>query len=438
MTASISSWIRHIRLEVLRPLRIRLAGRRRAKARGVFIGVTGSSGKSTTTDLIAAVLSRNGRVAGQIMDNTINPLIRTMRRSLDADFVVVEAGVGRKGQMGTMASLLRPHVAVVTLVGIEHYSAFRSKEAIAAEKGELVAATDAGGLVVLNADDPLVMGMAAHTAARVVTFGCGETADCRIVEVRGGGPNGIAVRLQWRGRQLDVATRFPARHFALPVAAAAAVGLELGVDPRDVCDALAARTPLRLRLSMHQIPGGPLILADSAKAPQGTLHLAFETLRDFEAPRRRIVLGAISDYKGERKRIYRKAIGAALDIAEEVMLITEVDRPERFAPEAAAEGRYRCFASLRDASEHIARTAMADEVILLKGSANYHLERVLLDLTGKVRCWELACGRNESCFKCGLAGFEHQTHRSVRRRRRWARLWRKGTGAAGSPAPGGR
>ncbi len=430
--ALIREWVRHFRLEILRPLRIRFTARQRAKAKGVFIGVTGSSGKSTTTDLITAILRKKGNVAGQVLDNTINPLIRTMRGSRRADFVVVEAGVAKKGQMATMASLLRPDIAVVTLVGLEHYSAFRSGEAIAEEKGELVAATNADGLVVLNADDPLVMGMAARAKARVVTFGYGKQADCRILDVHGGAPDGVAVRLSWRGRQLDIATRFLGRHFAVPVAAAAAVGLELGVAPGDICEAIGASAPLRLRLSMHRVPGGPLILADCAKAPSGTLHLAFEALRDIDAPRRRVVLGSISDTKGgQRKRIYKDAIAAALDIADEVILVTEVGRPKRFAPAAAAEGRYRSFLSTRDAAHYIARTTMPGEAILLKGSANYHLERVLLNLTGQVRCWEIACGRGESCFKCGLFELEHRLHRSIRGRRRWGRLWGRVTGAAG-------
>src|SRR5690606_3991972 len=158
---------------------------------------------------------------------------------------------------------------------------------------------------------------------------------------------------------------------------------------------------------------------DSAKAPNGTLQLAFDALRDVGAPRRRIVLGSIADSKGERKRIYRPAIQAALEVAEEVILVTEGENQERYAPEAAAVGRYRCFPGANEAAEYIARTAIPDEAILLKGSANFHLERILMNLTGKVRCWEVACGRSESCFKCGLVDVEYEQHRAVRRRRKW-------------------
>ena len=147
----IAEWVRSLRLRLVRPLRIRMAGLTRARARGRFVAVTGSSAKSTTTMLIAAILDDEGNVLNQVFENTINPLIRTIRRSRIADFVVVETGVGGKGQMSTMAGLLKPDVSVVTMVGLEHYSAFRSREAIATEKGALVAATAPDGLAVLNA-----------------------------------------------------------------------------------------------------------------------------------------------------------------------------------------------------------------------------------------------------------------------------------------------
>lgn len=418
---AIKKGLRQFRLEILRPLRIKRAARFRALAKGCFIGVTGSSGKSTTTALIAAVLGEKGRVRCQVMDNTINPLTTTIRRSRDADYVVVEAGVAGKGQMEVMARLLRPNVAVVTLVGLEHYSAFRSSEAIAEEKANLVAALAEDGLAVLNADDVLVMGMARRTRARVVTFGHTKNADCRIVGVSGGFPDGIKVRLSWAGTEFDVPTQFIGPHFAQAVAAAATVGLELGVPIEKVCKAIARCQPVRLRLSVHAVPGGPFFIADTAKAPQGTLHLAFETLRDVAAPRRRIVLGAISDYPGARRRVYQMAIEQALVVADQVILVAEPRGRASYAPDAEAAGRFLTFPTTHAAAEYIARTAIDGEIILLKGSANLHLERIFLNLAAKVRCWENACGLSDTCIRCGLYEHDFSKHGRLRPIRRVAR-----------------
>jgi UDP-N-acetylmuramoyl-tripeptide--D-alanyl-D-alanine ligase len=427
--AQVKQWVRRFRTETVRPIRIRLAARARAGAKGVFIGVTGSSGKSTTTAMIAAIMAAKGGVTSQILHNTINPLIRTMRASAGSDHVVVEAGIGEKGLMKIMASLLRPDVAVVTMVGLEHYSIFRSAEAIAAEKGELVEAVHPEGLVVLNADDPLVMGMAARSRARIVTFGFGETADCRIVDVAGGLPDGVTVRLQWRGETLDIPTNHAGKHFAVLVAAAVAVGLELGVKPADVLKAVVSCHPLPLRMSIHRIEGGPVMVADSAKAPLGTLQLAFEALQGAAAPRKRIVLGSLSDYKITRKNAYRMAFEHALAVADEVIVVSDIDQPERYAKSQDDKNRLTCFNDMRAASGYIARTAIPDEVILLKGSSNFHLERILIDMAGKVNCWKLACGRQESCYQCGLFEFDHESHDALRRRR----LWSTRSGARAQP-----
>ena len=394
-------------------------------ASGQFIGVTGSSGKSTTTALIAAVLTEQGSVLQQVMDNTINPLTRTMLKSKTADFVVVEAGVGGKGQMSTMAKLLRPDVAVVTLVGLEHYSAFRSSQAIADEKGALVEALGPDGLAVLNADDPLVMDMAKRTKARIVTFGHSETADCRILGVDDGFPRGISVHLSWRGKTFAIPTQFVGQHFSLAVAASALVGLEMGASVEGICKAIGQCCPLRMRLSVHEIPDGPVILADCAKAPQGTLHLAFDALKTVSAPRRRIVLGSISDYRGSRRPVYKVAVRQALEVADQVILIAEQPSRASYAPEAEETGRFLTFPTTLEAAEFIARTALEGEVILLKGSANLHLERILLAFTTEVRCWENTCGRAETCYKCGLYEHDFKKHSRIRRRIRLYRLWKK-------------
>lgn len=423
MTVNLSEAVRRFRLGSLRRLRIRCAASTRARATGCFVGVTGSSAKSTTTALLAAILETQGRVQKQVLDNTINPLINTVRRGRNADFVVAELGVGGIGQMALMAGLFQPDVAVVTMVGLEHLSAFRSAEAIALEKGGLVAATRADGLVVLNADDPLVMGMAARTAARVVTFGTNESATCRILGTSGGLPLGITVRLIWRGESFEVVTGFVGAHFALPVAAAVLVGLELGLTIADVRMALATCRPLPLRLSVHEISGGPVVIADCAKAPLGSIHLAFDVLRGIEGRRRRIVLGTISDYKSSRSKTYRTVVQQALEVAAEVVVVTDSGGKSWAPAEALASGALRVFANTEQAADHIIRTSIPDEAILLKGSANMHLERILLRLQGvNVRCWETSCGRTENCFTCGLYRVDFFAHRDVRRRQSLLRL----------------
>ena len=423
MFKTLRQWNRHLRLEILRPIRIRRAARLRAGSSTCFLGVTGSSGKSTTTALIGAILRTQGKVKSQVMDNTINPLIHTVTRNLQADYVVAELGVGRKNQMAEMAGLLQPDIAIVTLVGLEHYSAFRSREAIAQEKGHLVAAVKPEGLAVLNSDDPLVLGMAALTTARTVTFGWAEAADCRILATTGAFPAGVTVRLGWRGQPFDIRTRFLGAHFAVPVAAAVAATIGQGVPLSVIIHTIEKFEPLHLRLSAHAVPAGPVFLADCAKAPLGTLQLAFDALHNATAPRKRIVLGTISDYSGSRRRIYKKAAQAALAVADELIVITGQFSDSWINPTDLSSGRCRSFADTGEAALYIAQTATPGEVILLKGSQNFHLERIYLNMLEQVRCWITDCKYMSGCFSCALYGHDPAQHKRLLRQRRWRSKW---------------
>src|SRR5690606_18028475 len=163
-----------------RPLRRRLklgvatyrARNKRSSLICPVIGVTGSSGKSTTTNLLRHVLAGQGKVEALCIENTLTPLARFMAAlPLRSDFVLAELGASQSGDILSMSTLLRPTVAVITKVGIEHYSSFRSREGVAEEKGSLVSVLPENGLAILNADDPYVAAMSERTKARAVTFG---------------------------------------------------------------------------------------------------------------------------------------------------------------------------------------------------------------------------------------------------------------------------
>lgn len=415
---------RRLRHATLQPVRIALARRARRRHQGVFIGVTGSSAKSTTSALLGHLLAELGPVTAQVASNTIGPLIRTMRHMPpDARHIVAELGVGRPGQMAPMAALYQPDIAVVTMIRREHRSAFRKLEAIADEKGALVRALRPDGLAVLNADDPLTRAMAGSTVARVLTFGWDAGADCRIVAATSTLPERLHLQLSWRGQDIFLQTRLIGRHFAIPVAAAATVALARGLSADALRAALARFEPLVNRMRLTQIPQGPDFLIDTIKAPYHSLELAYDVLDEAKAPYRRIVLGAISDTGLGTYKTYRQAVARGLAIADEVIAIGPDGGREWADPAESQSGRYRRFPTTRAAADHIRTTARPGELILLKGSSNYHLERISLQYEADIRCWETACGRGEACITCGLFAQDFEKHRRIRRKRRFLRLF---------------
>lgn len=424
--------LRDIRDDLSWRMRRYRAGRARARSRAVFIGITGSSGKSTATSLLGHILAGHGTVHTQVLANTLKALIRTlykrMRRAGKVDYVVFEAGAFQPGSIRPMAEMLKPDVAVVTMVRLEHFAQFRRLEAVAQEKKALVEVLPLGGLAILNADDPHVLGMASDVRGRVATFGQSETADYRVTDVHAAYPNLLGFSLRWSGGAIDVQTPFPGEHFWLPAAAAIVTALELGVPPGEVVARTASFEPLANRCKVEAIDGGPQFIIDAAKAPWHSLNIAFEMVAKARAVRKRIVLGQISDYAGSSRK-YRTAYGVARGIADEVIYTGDNAHRSRASQADRDSGRFLELRTPKEVSDHIKQTAVPGELILLKSSANLHLERIALAWTHDVKCWIPACGKNEGCYTCGLYEVPFEEHESFlasrrveRRRRRFGWL----------------
>ncbi|WP_160116018.1 Mur ligase family protein [Candidatus Halocynthiibacter alkanivorans] len=410
----------------LRRFRAKISANRRLKSTACFIAITGSSGKSTTAGLLSHILSVQGSVRSQILDNTINSVIRTLNRVLPKhQFVVAELGVGSKGEMAPMANMFRPEVAIVTMVGQEHYSAFHGAEAVAVEKGALLEALLPDGLAILNADDPLVMSMAKQTSARVVTFGRAEDADYQVIAVHAAFPEMMSVSIVGKTGQLDLGSCFPGEHFWMPVVAAVATAMELGVPPEIIRDRVADFAPVVNRCHIEGTHNGPTFIVDTVKAPADTLGTAFKMIARANVPFKRIVLGSISDYRGKSSKQYKSAYREARAAADQVIFVGHTSARGKPSEADLASGRYVHCPTPKDAFEHIRRTARNDELILLKGSANLHLERISLAFRHPVNCWEPACGTMVNCVACG-AFSQTFDRKALRKKKNAARLkfWR--------------
>jgi len=395
--------------------------RRTSSAR--VIGVTGSSAKSTTTALLGHILAAQGRVATQADSNVLRAVAKTLiNHAGKSDFVVAELGVAGKGHMQPMADMLRPDVAIVTLVALEHRAAFQTVEAIAEEKGALVETLQPGGFAVLNADDPLAMSMGARTSARIVTFGRNSQAHYHATDVRAGYPGPLRLALQWPGGTLALEAQFLAEHFWLSVSAASAAALELGMSPDVVAARVASFVPGNSRFELIRAPGGPDFIVDTIKAPWHSLPLSVEAVRQASAPRKRFVLGQISDFAGSNTK-YRDIYRSLRDVVDQVFFVGEHAHRSRATAEEIASGKFTAFTGPKELADHIRDTAVPGELIMLKGSGALHMERVAMSFVKDVKCWVPTCGRIEGCEACGLYGMPFELHRGRKRFKRhgWLR-----------------
>lgn len=390
----------------------------RLAAKALLIGVTGSSGKSTTTRILSAILKRKGRLATQVDDNAYPSLVRFLAKLPACDYGVVEIATSVAGNIRRMAELLQPDVAIVTLVALEHKSAFGSIEAVAEEKSALVAEVKSGGLVVLNADDPHVAAMATlNSAARVVTFGKSEAARYRVTGVRAAHPERLSLDLAWPGGTARLETRFVGEHFWMPVLAAVATALELGVAIDVIAEVLARLEPMPERCSVIAPEAGPHFVLDTVKAPFHSIGLAFDIVAKAKVARKRIVLGQMSDFSDSTRR-YRDTYRQAREIADQVIFVGDHAHRSKASQEDRDSGRFREFATVEAASAYIRETALPGELILLKASRDLHLERLALSWQHPIRCWATHCGLMMGCLQCGLYGEPFERHRVLRRRRR--------------------
>jgi UDP-N-acetylmuramoyl-tripeptide--D-alanyl-D-alanine ligase len=376
-------------------------------ARTSFIGVTGSAGKTTTKDLLHAALATRFRCAKNSgSHNVLYAIARTLLRvEPRAQFCVHEVGATEVGGFDAMLALLRPTVGVVTNVGTDHYKSFRGRAGVAAEKSKLIASLPADGLAILNADDDLVIAMAANCRARVVTYGLHEPADFRgeIATVRW--PQRLALRIHHDGQTVQAQTQLLGAHHAGNVLAAIATACSLGVPFAEAALAVNSYKGLLARMSVHETARGVTFLRDDLKAPQWTLERAWQFMAEAQAERKFIVLGTISDYPGSSSSRYKREVQLAMAAAEHVLLVGEHARSVARKLNAAGTQQLLAFETVRDASAWLNEFARAGDLVLLKGSNRAdHMARIALAMDRDVRCWRNRCGWEKFCDQCRLLG----------------------------------
>jgi UDP-N-acetylmuramoyl-tripeptide--D-alanyl-D-alanine ligase len=363
------------------------------------VGITGSSGKTSTKDLVAGLLEPLGpTVAPPGSYNTeIGLPLTVLRADAQTEFLVLELGARGIGHIKDLTQIARPQVGVVLNVGSAHLGEFGSREAIAAAKAELVEALPPDGLAVLNADDPLVAAMAGRTAARVVTVGVSADADVRArglgldagratFQLVAGGAESAQVRLQLVGA-----------HHVGNALAAAAVALELGASLAAVAAGLSAAVPRsRWRMEVSERADGVTVINDAYNANPESVRAALESLAAVagSGPSRRrtwAVLGEMRELGEESERehdaVGRLAVRGGVDRLVVVGDGAAAAYAGADAESSGDDGTLAYFAADAEAAlALLADQVEAGDVVLVKASRAAGLERVaagLLEAAGE-------------------------------------------------------
>ena len=367
-----------------------------------FIAITGSCGKTTTTALMDAVLSEHGRTKIGIINNTDPAIRETLLRTRPWHrWCVHEIAADKRGAMAARVAMFRADVGIVTMIGSDHLSNFRSVDAIAREKGILIERLPRTGVAILNLDDVRVAAMASRCKGRVITFGCSDDADLRAFDVCADWPARLSFRVAWQGGVVAIRTRLVGAFWLTSVLAVIACALDQGIDMAAIAAAIERFEPIFARNSVHEIAGGPIFICGTTKAPEASLQDDLDVIRRARAPRKTLVLGNVSDYPGSSSPKYRKAARTAARGGVRVVAVGPNARAIRRIADEFAPGQIVAFDTCRGAHEFLIADCIAGEVILLKAAASSHLERLVLNWDRTDRCWKENCGLRY-CASCAF------------------------------------
>ena len=337
------------------------------------VGVTGSVGKTTTKDLLAAVLGRQMVTAAseKSFNNELGVPLTLCNAPDDVEAVVVEMGARGAGHIRFLCDRARPTVGVVTTVQAVHTELMGTEVDIARTKGELVEALPADGLAVLNAAVPLVAAMRSRSAARVVTFGEGGDVQAHEVAVDDQLRPTFRITSPWGEARVHLGVR--GVHNVHNALAAATVAWFLGLSTEQVVEGLASTEQSPWRMDLRVAPNGARVLNDAYNAAPASVAAALSALSALPAARRTAVLGTMAELGGRSEHEHRRIAELASELG--VRLIAVDTDLYGVPPVQGVAGALEALGELDDG-----------DAVLVKASRVVGLERLaeaLLDPTAR-------------------------------------------------------
>jgi UDP-N-acetylmuramoyl-tripeptide--D-alanyl-D-alanine ligase len=358
----------------------------RQKSQAVVIGLTGSNGKTTTKEMLAAILRQAGptlSTRGNLNNHIGLPLMLTELEDQHR-FALLELGTSMKGDMDVLLKILEPSVGVITNVGKDHLEFLGTPEGVLEENRPLVDRLPKEGAAILNQDDPLLSNLKPRSSCRVITFGEDTTAEVRATNIEAAGVP-IRFRLHYAEGVTDVVLNVPGRFQISNALTAAATALALHIPIEKIVQGLATFKPAKMRMELNERPDGSLLINDAYNANPSSVQASVASFCESYATRPRwLVLGDMREL-GAIARDEHRAMGAWL-AKQPLDRIFLYGRDTRFVLEGheSAGGRATIerFRKKRYLIEALERSLPNKRpAVLFKASRSLKLEQVILPLT---------------------------------------------------------
>jgi UDP-N-acetylmuramoyl-tripeptide--D-alanyl-D-alanine ligase len=359
----------------------------RRKYRTPLVALTGSNGKTTTKEMIAACLETTFpilKTKGNL-NNLIGLPLTLLTLTEKERVVVLEMGMNVPGEIRRLTEIAEPDVGLITNIQEVHLEGMESLERLKEEKGELFRKMRRDGTILVNQDDPRVVELASDYPGQKITFGIEHPAEVMAKEIRLGGAEGTFFTLILEGEAMEIHLRLLGRHFIPNALSAIAVACLFGVEVKQVKEALENFQSIPMRMEIVPLKGGKTLINDAYNANPHSMGLALETLVEAKGEGRAIaVLGDMLELGNFTKEAHEQlgekvselSIDFLLALGEEAPIVVESAIRHGFPLE-----RVRVVESHSEAISILKQMIQNGDWILVKGSRRMAMEKIVEGLT---------------------------------------------------------
>ncbi len=377
--------------DVLKALQL-TAGLVRKKLDCQVIGITGSTGKTTTKDMIGSILKRKFSTVytEKSYNNEIGVPLTVLKADLNTDVLVVELGMRGRGQITELCEVALPTIGLITNIGKTHFELLCSEEAIAKTKAELIEVVPHNGFVILNQDDVWTNRLKKMASATIVTYGLSGKADIRGKDLKVDTNGHLSFKIVYKDESVLLKLPFLGRYNVYNALAAASVAIKIGLSLDDVKKGLEDCKVTEMRMQVFTNSKGVTVINDAYNANPDSMRASLESLKDIKRKKRRLaVLGDMAEL-GEISSKLHEEVGALVKKNDIDLLFTVGEKAKQIAHGATKRGMdakniFVCD-NLKDAEEKVKKIIKSGDVILVKGSRVMMLEELVHSINQGERC----------------------------------------------------
>lgn len=354
------------------------------------VGVTGSTGKTTTKEMAAAIIGREKNLLKNEgnFNNLVGLPLTIFRMNAAHKAAVLEMGTNRRGEIARLTEIAAPTVGLVTNVGPAHLEGLGSLETIREEKGDLYRVMDGRGTAVINLDDPLLAPWAGRWKGRKITFGIDADADVTASRIAHEAERGTVFTLLAEGASREILLPVSGFHNVSNALAAAAAALGAGFGFDAICQGLMAFRPVGGRMEVYRLKNGACLIDDTYNANPASVAAALKTLQGLKGEcKSTVILGDMLELGGEAER-YHEEIGRAVAETGVGKAYLRGDFARATAKGALKRGmkgeQVLVDLSTEETVAHLKACLRTGDWVLVKGSRKMKMEEIVQAILGAI------------------------------------------------------